>query len=974
MTTVGPLSAEQLRLIDAFWRAANYLTVGQIYLRANPLLREPLKPEHIKTRLLGHWGTCPGLNLVYAHVNRCVQLTAGGRARHERLQNCARVGGDSCPSPPAPVRTRWQASTAPLTASGPRACRAPRLARSIITARSAQMLLVCGPGHGGPGIVANAYLEGSYTERYPKITQDYDGLCHLFKQFSWPRGIPSHVSPDCPGSLHEGGELGYCLLHAYGAALDNPELIVCCVVGDGEAEVCAHCRAPPLVWAASRAPTARHRRRPRARPCRPPARPCHAPAAQADAHARPARACPRSPPPAPSARAQTGPCAASWHSTKFVNPARDGAVLPVLHLNGAKIGGATLLSRLPRAELESLLIGYGHEPVFVEGDDPATMHQLMASALDHCVTRVHAIWHAARARPAAEAVRPRWPMIVLRTPKGWTGPREIDGVLVEGTFRAHQVPAAKCKQGGAHLQILEGWLQSYRPAELFEPRTGAPIAELRALTPSGTLRMSATPHANGGELVVPLDVPPPREYMLPVPAPGAVEAECTSALGPLLRDTFRRNEAAKNFRIMCPDEITSNRLASVFEATGRVAMWEGAPGDANMSADGRVMEILSEHCCQGWLEGYTLTGRHGLFPTYEAFTQVVDSMMNQHAKWLKATAELEWRRPYPSLNYILTSHTWRQDHNGYTHQAPGFLDQLASKKGSVANIFLPADANTLLATTAACLRSMHRINAIVAGKHMMPQWLEPAAAEAHAAAGISEWAWASSPSLGGGGAGRGPDVVLASAGDVPTLEALAAAAWLREKAPAVRLRFVNVLELLRLRVPHLHPRGLPAEQFEALFGGAGVPVVMAFHGYPTLVPGLVHERPDSARFSVHGYIEEGSTTTPYDMTVVNEMSRWHLALDVLRRTTNDAPLIAELESKLKEHAEYIWEHGDDMPEVLSFKWPAASNVRARRARARAPQRALRRPTMRVARAASTPTRRIAERDSRVCAAARAWLG
>jgi len=786
----GPLTSEQCSLIDAYWRATNFLTVGQIYLRANALVKEPLQGDHIKSRLLGHWGTCPGLNLLYVHLNR------------------------------------------------------------IIREQAANVIYICGPGHGGPGIVANAYLEGAYTERYPEITQDNSGLDLLFKQFSWPRGIPSHVSPDCPGSLHEGGELGYCLFHAYGAALDNPELIVACVVGDGEAE--------------------------------------------------------------------TGPCATSWHGNKFVNPKRDGAVLPVLHLNGAKIGGSTLLSRLPHAELEALMVGYGYAPIFVEGSDPAAMHQLMASALDSAFAAIHNIWHAAREH--GETARPRWPMIVLRTPKGWTGPADIDGVQVEGTFRSHQVPAAKAKSDEAHLRVLEQWLHSYRPHELFDLATGKLRADLRALAPEGTARMSANPHANGGELVVPLRLPDPSAYAVAVPAPGAVDAECTSALGPLLRDTFKLNAESNNFRIMCPDEITSNKLSAVFEATDRVAMWELGPSDAHVTREGRVMEILSEHSCQGWLEGYVLTGRHGLFPTYEAFCQVVDSMCNQHAKWLKATAEIGWRRQYPSFNYLLTSHTWRQDHNGYTHQAPGFLDHLATKHGSVANIFLPPDANCLLQVSRDCLASMHKINAIVAGKHPMPQWLAMEAAIAHCQAGISEWTWASSPALANGGEA---DVVLACAGDVPTLEAVAAAAWLREHAPHVRIRFVNVVELLRLRTPELHPRGLSEQAYAAVFG-TNVPVVMAFHGYPTLIPGLVHERPNPGRFSVHGYIEEGSTTTPYDMTVVNKMSRWHLAIDVLKRVQGDshAALRAELESKLEHHAKYIWDEGVDVPEVVNFRWPA----------------------------------------------------
>jgi xylulose-5-phosphate/fructose-6-phosphate phosphoketolase len=790
----GPLTIEQCELIDAYWRAANFLTVGQIYLRANPLLRRPLESSDIKQRLLGHWGTCPGLNLVYAHMNRIIKI------------------------------------------------------------HDADVVFICGPGHGGPGVVANAYMDGGYTDRYPKITRDYDGLCVLFKQFSWPRGIPSHVDPSVPSSMHEGGELGYALLHAYGAVLDNPTLIVCAVVGDGEAE--------------------------------------------------------------------TGPCATSWHGTKFVNPARDGAVLPILHLNGAKIGGASLLSRLPAFELEALMVGYGYQPIFVEGDDPAVVHQLMAAALDSAYARIQAIWRAARAE-MPETARPRWPMLVLRTPKGWTGPRALDGAIIEGTHRAHQVPAGNASFDPKHLAALEAWLRSYHPEQLFD-ETGALRPHLAALAPTGARRMSANPHANGGELVVPLKLPAPAEFALPVPTPGSCDAECTRVLGGYLRRVFELNEAAANFRLFCPDEVTSNRLADVYQATGRLVSWDARAGDETFdSKHGRVMEILSEHTCSGWLEGYTLTGRHGLFATYEAFAQVVDSMINQHAKWLKATAEIGWRRPYPSYNLLLTSHVWRQDHNGYTHQAPGALCNLATKKGSIANIYLPPDANCLLLVAAGCLGSMHKINAIVAGKHSMPQWLDMPTAEAHCARGVSEWLWASIAPA-GAPVGAAPDVVLACSGDVPTLEAVAAAKWLRMHAAHINLRFVNVVELMRLRAPSWHPRGLDDGEFVALFGER-TPVVFAFHGYPQLLSSLLHERPAPGRFSVHGYIEEGSTTTPFDMTVVNELSRFHLAIDVLERTRalgeeHHAELIVELRDKLVQHAAHVWDEGVDMPEVVDFKW------------------------------------------------------
>ena len=784
------VSTDELRALDGWWRAANYLSVGQIYLRANPLLREPLTIAHVKPRLLGHWGTTPGLNFVYAHMNR------------------------------------------------------------VIRERDVNAIFIAGPGHGGPGVVANTYLEGTYSEVYPAISRDVAGLERLFTQFSYPGGIPSHVAPETPGSIHEGGELGYSLLHAYGAAFDNPDLIVCCVIGDGEAE--------------------------------------------------------------------TGALATSWHSNKFLNAARDGAVLPVLHLNGYKIAGPTVLARIPESELTSLLHGYGYEPHYVAGDDPATMHQLMATTLDEVIDLIRQAQHEARTTGATSPVR--WPMIVLRSPKGWTGPKSVDGKPTEGSFRSHQVPLAGLAENPQHLALLEQWMKSYHPEELFD-EDGRFVPELAALAPRGERRMSANPHANGGLLLRDLVIPDFRAYALSVPNPGAVDGEATRVLGGMLRDVMRLNAASANFRLVGPDETTSNRLDAVFEATDRVLIGEILPTDDHVSPDGRVMEVLSEHMCQGWLEGYLLTGRHGFFSCYEAFIHIVSSMFNQHAKWLTTTRDIPWRKPIASLNYLLTSHVWRQDHNGFSHQDPGFLDHVSNKKGDVVRVYLPPDANTLLSVADHCLRSRDYVNVIVAGKQPAPQWLDIDAATAHCAIGASVWEWASTD------AGRDPDVVMASAGDVPTMEMLAAVSILREHLPALRVRVVNVVDLMTLQPEPEHPHGLSDEAFDALFT-IDRPIVFAFHGYPWLVHRLTYRRHNHANLHVRGYKEEGTTTTPFDMAVLNDLDRFHLVLDViarvrgLARTSDGERMAAYCHAKLAEHAAYIRAHGDDMPEVKNWRWTA----------------------------------------------------
>ncbi|MDH6594374.1 xylulose-5-phosphate/fructose-6-phosphate phosphoketolase [Variovorax sp. TBS-050B] len=775
--------------LDAWWRAANYLSVGQIYLMDNPLLREKLQLPHIKPRLLGHWGTTPGLNFIYAHMNRA------------------------------------------------------------INARDLDAIFIAGPGHGGPAAVANTYLEGTYSEVYPEVGRDAAGLKRLFTQFSFPGGIPSHVAPETPGSIHEGGELGYSLLHAYGAVFDNPGLLACCVVGDGEAE--------------------------------------------------------------------TGALAASWHSNKFLNPATDGAVLPILHLNGYKIAGPTVLARIGEEELTQLLRGYGHEPYFVSGDEPAAMHRAMAAALDRALDGIRAIQSAARRDGFRE--RPRWPMIVLRSPKGWTGPKQVDGTPVEGTFRAHQVPLTGFAKNPAHVGLLEAWLRSYRPEELFDA-DGALRAEIAALAPRGEKRMSASPHANGGRLLKPLDMPPFRAHAVAVEAPGAVDAEATRVAGLFLRDVMQRNAAARNFRVMGPDETTSNRLGALFEVTTRTSVAELLPGDDHVSPDGRVMEVLSEHLCQGWLEGYLLTGRHGFFSCYEAFIHIVDSMFNQHAKWLKVARGIGWRAPIASLNYLLTSHVWRQDHNGFSHQDPGFLDHVANKKAEVVRMYLPPDANTLLSVVDHCLRSRNYVNVIVAGKQPGPQWLDIEAAARHCAAGLGIWHWA-----GNEDDGTPPDVVMACAGDVPTLETLAAVDLLRRLVPELRVRVVNVVDLMALQSPDAHPHGLADADFDAVFT-ADRPVVFAFHGYPSLIHRLAYKRRNHPNFHVHGYCEEGTTTTPFDMTVLNRLDRFHLAADAIARAgrlgERAAPAQQHLRERLEAHRAYITVHGKDMPEIEDWRWGA----------------------------------------------------
>lgn len=784
MTSV--LASELLERMHAWWRAANYLSVGQIYLLDNPLLRRPLMQADIKPRLLGHWGTTSGLNFIYVHLNR------------------------------------------------------------VIKALDLNMIYIAGPGHGGPGMVANAYLEGTYSEVYPTISQDEQGLHRLFRQFSFPGGIPSHVAAETPGSIHEGGELGYALSHAYGAAFDNPSLIVACVIGDGEAE--------------------------------------------------------------------TGPLATSWHSNKFLNPVHDGAVLPILHLNGYKIAGPTVLARIPHEELEALFVGYGYSPLFVEGNDPTQMHQLMAAALDSAVAAIRRI--QTQARSEGFKVRARWPMIILRSPKGWTGPAMVDGKPSEGTFRAHQVPMADMDKPG-HLDSLRTWLESYRPQELFDA-AGSLIKELAELAPQGTRRMSANPHANGGLLLRDLDLPDFRSYALHVPVPGSTQAEATRIQGQLIRDVIRNNR--DNFRVFSPDETASNRWGAVFEVTDRCSTAQILPTDENVAADGRVMEMLSEHQCEGWLEGYLLTGRHGFFSCYEAFVHIIDSMFNQHAKWLDVAEHIPWRAPIASLNYLLSSHVWRQDHNGFSHQDPGFVDVVANKKATIIRVYLPPDANTLLAVTDHCLRSRNYVNVIVAGKQSAPQWLDRNAAITHCAAGIGIWHWA------GNADNDRPDVVMACCGDVPTLETLAAVAILREHLPSLKIRVVNVVDLMRLQPQSEHPHGLSDAAFDALFT-TDVPIIFAYHGYPLLIHRLTYRRHNHQNLHVRGFKEEGSTTTPFDMTVRNNLDRFSLVIDTLDRLptipSEGTDLKTRLRTKLLEHRQYIEQHGEDMPEIRDWIWPHA---------------------------------------------------
>ncbi len=781
------ISDEELERIDRYWRAANYLSVGQIYLLDNPLLREPLTADHIKPRLLGHWGTTPGLNFVYAHLNRAIKV------------------------------------------------------------HDVEMIYICGPGHGGPAMVANTYLEGTFSELYAHATEDVEGMKRLFKQFSFPGGVPSHAAPDVPGSIHEGGELGYAISHAFGAAFDNPDLIVACVVGDGEAE--------------------------------------------------------------------SGPLATSWHSNKFLNPANDGAVLPILHLNGYKIANPVVLDRIPREELESLFAGYGYKPYWVEGSDPGVIHRQFAETVDTVVSEIKSIQRDAREN--GQVKRPTWPMIVLKTPKGWTGPHTVGGKLVEGSWRSHQVPMADVRTNPESLALLDRWLRSYKPEELFD-EGGRLIAELRELAPAGPRRMGSNPHANGGLLLKDLLLPDYREYAVDVPAPATVRAEATRALGAYLRDVMKRNLDARNFRVFAPDELESNRLGALLEVTNRAWMASIIPEDEHLAVDGRVMEILSEHTCQGWLEGYLLTGRHGFFTTYEAFVHIVDSMFNQHAKWLKVTRdEIPWRRPIASLNYLLTSHVWRQDHNGFSHQDPGFIDHVVNKKAEVIGVYLPPDANSLLYVTQQVLTSRNTVNVVIAGKQPQLQYLDLDAAIKHCTAGIGIWEWASNDRA------SEPDIVMACCGDVPTMETLAAVELLRGYFPELRVRVINVVDLMKLQPDTEHPHGLTSNEFDTLFT-KDKPIVFAFHGYPWLIHRLTYRRTNHDNLHVRGYKEEGTTTTPFDMVVRNDLDRFHLVDDVIDRLpqlgASAAYVKQELQHKLTEHREYISRYGDDLPEIRDWRW------------------------------------------------------
>ena len=783
----GKLSSKEQEAMNAYWRAANYLSVGQIYLYDNPLLRKRLTLEHVKPRLLGHWGTTPGLNFIYVHLNR------------------------------------------------------------VIREYDLDMIYVAGPGHGGPALVANAYLEGTYSEVYPNVSEDEEGMRRLFRQFSFPGGIPSHVAPETPGSIHEGGELGYAVSHAYGAAFDNPDLVVACVVGDGEAE--------------------------------------------------------------------TGPLAASWHSNKFLNPVRDGAVLPILHLNGYKIANPTILARMEPEELENLFVGYGYNPHFVEGSDPPKVHRKMAETLDTVVGEIRSIQRAARSE--GKANRPRWPMIILRTPKGWTGPKEVDGKKTEGSWRSHQVPFAEMAEKPGHVKLLERWMRSYRPDELFD-REGRLIPALKDLAPRGHRRMSDNPHANGGILLKELSMPDFREYAVKVPRPGRVTGEATRVMGRFLRDVMKRNMKRGNFRVFGPDEIASNRLGALFEVTDRAWMEGTIPGDDHLSPDGRVMEILSEHTCQGWLEGYLLTGRHGLFTSYEAFIHIVDSMFNQHAKWLKTTrSDIPWRQPIASLNYLLTSHVWRQDHNGFSHQDPGFIDHVVNKKAEMIRVYFPPDANTLLSVTSHCLRSRNYVNVIVVGKQPQPQWLDMDAAVKHCTAGIGIWEWASNDK------GSEPDVVMACCGDSPTIETLAAVDILRRHAPGLKVRVINVVDLMKLQPREEHPHGLTDFEFDTLFT-TDKPIIFAYHGYPWLIHRLTYRRRGHGNMHVRGYKEEGTTTTPFDMLVLNDSDRFHLVEDVVNRVpalgARAAYARQAVRDRLIEHRHYIRQYGIDMPEIRDWTW------------------------------------------------------
>ncbi|MEV2241206.1 phosphoketolase family protein [Micromonospora sp. NPDC049891] len=780
----SPLTDDELRRLDAYWRAANYLTVGQIYLLDNPLLREPLAAEHVKPRLLGHWGTSPGLNLIYAHLNR------------------------------------------------------------TIVARDLSAIYITGPGHGGPALVANTWLEGTYSELYHDIGRDEAGMARLFRQFSFPGGIPSHVAAEVPGSIHEGGELGYALSHAYGAAFDNPDLLVACVIGDGEAE--------------------------------------------------------------------TGPLAGSWLSNVFLNPARDGAVLPILHLNGYKIANPTVLDRIPESDLLDLMRGQGYQPYVVAGDDPAVVHQTLAATLDRALDEIAEIQR--RARSGATVERPRWPMIVLRTPKGWTGPRDVDGKRVEGTYRAHQVPLSQVRSNPEHLAELERWLRSYRPQELFDA-TGAPVAELADLPPKGPRRMSANPVANGGSVLRDLVLPDFRDYAVEVPRPGKTVTSATGELGKWVRDVIAANP--QSFRLFGPDEVASNRLQAAFEVTGRAWVAGTVDGDEHLSPDGRVMEVLSEHLCQGWLEGYLLTGRHGIFTSYEAFIHIVDSMVNQHAKWLKVTRGIPWRQPVASLNYLLSSHVWRQDHNGFSHQDPGFIDHVMNKKAEVVRVYLPPDANTLLSTMDHCLRSRHYINVVVAGKQPAPSWLTMDEAIAHCRRGLGIWDWASTDD------GSEPDVVLACAGDVPTLETLAAADLLHQHLPELKVRVINVVDLMRLQPASEHPHGLPDSEFDTLFT-QDKPIIFAYHGYPWLIHRLTYRRTNHDNLHVRGYKEEGTTTTPFDMVMLNDLDRFHLVIDVIDRVPGLASRAAHLRQEMTDARQsardYTRRFGEDDPRVAEWRW------------------------------------------------------